>query len=247
MARDPGGGAHLTRGRMYAVAGRVKDEDIALVRDRTSIADIIGESVTLRSAGGGNLKGLCPFHDEKSPSFTVAPARGVYFCHGCGAGGDAIKFLMDAEHLTFIESVERLAGRAGIQLRYDESFERGPRQQPGQKQRLLAAHAAAAEFYSDQLRTPGARKAREFLAQRGFGRDAAEKYGCGFAPDGWDHLAKHLRQKGYPPEELNIAGLCKPARSGSLIDRFRRRLLWPIRDVGGDVIGFGARTLVHET
>ena len=149
---------------------RVKDEDIALVRDRTSITDVISETVTLKPAGGGNLKGLCPFHDEKTPSFTVSPARNVYFCHGCGAGGDAIKFLMDAEHLTFLESVERLAGRAGIQLRYDESGfkNEGPRQQPGQKQRLLAAHTAAAEFYSDQLRTPGARKAREFLAQRGF-------------------------------------------------------------------------------
>jgi DNA primase len=233
---------------MYAVAGRVKDEDIALVRDRTSIADVISETVTLRSAGGGNLKGLCPFHDEKTPSFTVSPARNVYFCHGCGAGGDAIKFLMDADHLTFIESVERLAGKAGIQLRYDESFDKssGPRQQPGQKQRLLAAHLDAAEFYQEQLRTPGARKAREFLAQRGFGREAAAKYGCGFAPDGWDHLAKHLRQKGYTAEELTIAGLAKPARSGSLIDRFRRRLVWPIRDLTSDVIGFGARKLFED-
>src|SRR3954468_187119 len=114
---------------MYAVAGRVKDEDIALGRDRTSIADVISESVTLRPAGGGNPKGLCPLHDEKTRSFTVAPARGVYYCHGCGAGGDAIKFLMDAEHLTFIESVERLPGRARIQLRHDEcGFQKaGPR------------------------------------------------------------------------------------------------------------------------
>jgi DNA primase len=233
---------------MYAVAGRVKDEDIALVRDRTSIADVISETVTLRSAGGGNLKGLCPFHDEKTPSFTVSPARNVYFCHGCGAGGDAIKFLMDADHLTFIESVERLAGKAGIQLRYDESgfAQAGPRQQPGQKQRLLAAHLDAAAFYQEQLRTPGARKAREFLAQRGFGREAAAKYGCGFAPDGWDHLAKHLRQKGYTAEELTVAGLAKPARSGSLIDRFRRRLVWPIRDLTSDVIGFGARKLFED-
>jgi DNA primase len=231
------------------VAGRVKDEDIALVRDRTSIADVISETVTLRSAGGGNLKGLCPFHDEKTPSFTVSPARNVYFCHGCGAGGDAIKFLMDADHLTFIESVERLAGKAGVVLRYDESsFDKssGPRQQPGQKQRLIAAHAAAAEFYSDQLTKGGARKAREFLAQRGFGRDAAEKYGCGFAPDGWDLLTKHLRQKGFTAEELTTGGLAKPARSGSLIDRFRRRLLWPIRDLAGDTIGFGARKLFDD-
>ncbi|MCA2216884.1 DNA primase [Jidongwangia harbinensis] len=226
---------------------RVKDEDIALVRDRTSIADVISETVTLRSAGGGNLKGLCPFHDEKTPSFTVSPARNVYFCHGCGAGGDAIKFLMDAEHLTFIESVERLAGRAGLQLRYEETGGTpAPRQPVGQKQRLIAAHAAATEFYRDQLTTSGARKAREFLAQRGFGRDSAERYGCGFAPDGWDLLTKHLRQKGFTADELTSAGLAKPARSGSLIDRFRRRLVWPIRDLGGDVIGFGARKLFED-
>jgi DNA primase len=227
---------------------RVKDEDIALVRDRTSIADVISETVTLRSAGGGNLKGLCPFHDEKTPSFTVSPARNVYFCHGCGAGGDAIKFLMDADHLTFVESVERLAAKAGIQLRYDENGRApaGPRQQPGQKQRLLAAHVAAMEFYRGQLTTPGARKAREFLAQRGFGRDAAEKYGCGFAPDGWDHLANHLRQRGFTADELTTAGLSKPARSGSLIDRFRRRLVWPIKDLTGEVIGFGARKLFDD-
>jgi DNA primase len=226
---------------------RVKDEDIALVRDRTSIADVISETVTLRSAGGGNLKGLCPFHDEKSPSFNVSPARNVYFCFGCGAGGDAIKFLMDAEHLSFGESIERLAGKAGIQLRYEDTGrDSGPRQPAGQKQRLLAAHVDAQDFYREQLSTPGARKAREFLAQRGFGRDAAAKYGCGFAPDGWDLLAKHLRQKGYTAEELTTAGLAKPARSGSLIDRFRRRLLWPIKEVTGDVIGFGARKLFDD-
>ena len=169
-------------------------------------------------------------------------------CHGCGSGGDAIKFLMDAEHLTFIESVERLAGKAGIQLRYDETGRTpsGPRQPTGQKQRLISAHAAAADFYREQLTTPGARKAREFLAQRGFGRAAAEKYGCGFAPDGWDHLTKHLRQRGWTAEELTAAGLAKPARSGSLIDRFRRRLMWPIRDLTGDVIGFGARKLFDD-
>ncbi|MEV6492590.1 DNA primase, partial [Actinoplanes sp. NPDC051633] len=228
---------------------RVKDEDIALVRDRTSIADVIGETVTLRPAGGGNLKGLCPFHDEKSPSFNVSTARNVYFCFGCGAGGDAIKFLKDADHLSFIESVERLAGKAGIQLRYDESpgdRPGAPRQQPGQRQRLIAAHAAAAEFYAAQLRTPGARAAREFLAERGFGREAAEKYGCGIAPKDWDQLTKHLRLKGFTDEELTTGGLSRPARSGSLIDRFRGRLIWPIRDLAGDAIGFGARKLFDD-
>ncbi|RKN51099.1 DNA primase [Micromonospora endolithica] len=238
---------------MYAegvatMAGRIRDEDIALVRERTSIAEVISDTVTLKSAGGGNLKGLCPFHDEKSPSFNVSPARNVWYCFGCGAGGDAIKFLMDADHLSFVESVERLAARAGIQLRYLESDHTTPRARPqqGQRQRLVAAHAAAVEFYRAQLTTAGARPAREFLARRGFDRAAAERYGCGFAPDGWDLLTKHLRQQGFSHDELVTAGLSRPARSGSLIDRFRRRLLWPIRDLTGDVIGFGARKLFDD-
>ncbi|MGK5742214.1 DNA primase [Micromonospora sp. URMC 103] len=230
------------------MAGRIRDEDIALVRERTSIADVISETVTLRSAGGGNLKGLCPFHDEKSPSFNVSPARNVWYCFGCGAGGDAIKFLMDADHLSFVEAVERLAARAGLQLRYVESDSAAPRSRPqqGQRQRLVAAHAAAVEFYRSQLTTAGARPAREFLAQRGFDRAAAERYACGFAPDGWDQLTRHLRQRGFTADELVTAGLSRPARSGSLIDRFRRRLLWPIRDLTGDVIGFGARKLFDD-
>ncbi|WP_432050685.1 DNA primase [Verrucosispora sp. NA02020] len=230
------------------MAGRIRDEDIALVRERTSIAEVISDTVTLRSAGGGNLKGLCPFHDEKSPSFNVSPARNVWYCFGCGAGGDAIKFLMDAEHLSFVESVERLAERAGVQLRYIEDDRSAPRTRPqqGQRQRLVAAHAAAVEFYTAQLTTAGARTAREFLAERGFDRAAAERYGCGFAPEGWDPLTKHLRQRGFTHDELVTAGLSRPARSGSLIDRFRRRLLWPIRDLTGDVIGFGARKLFED-
>ncbi|SCF45416.1 DNA primase [Micromonospora mirobrigensis] len=238
---------------MYAegvarMAGRIRDEDITLVRERTSIAEVISDTVTLKSAGGGNLKGLCPFHDEKSPSFNVSPARNVYHCFGCGVGGDAIKFLMDAEHLSFVESVERLAARAGIQLRYAEPEHGAPRPRPqqGQKQRLVAAHAAAVEFYQAQLTAAGARPAREFLAQRGFDRAAAQRYGCGFAPDGWDLLTKHLRQQGFSHDELVTAGLSRPARSGSLIDRFRRRLMWPIRDITGDVIGFGARKLFDD-
>ncbi|MGN9911059.1 DNA primase [Phytohabitans sp. LJ34] len=228
------------------MAGRIRDEDIALVRERTAIADVISEHVTLKAAGGGNLKGLCPFHDEKTASFTVAPGRNVYFCHGCGQGGDAIKFLMDIDHLSFVESVERLAGRAGIQLRYIEAGPAPVRQQQGQRQRLVAAHAAAAEFYAEQLGTGPAQKAREFLAERGFDRATAQQYGCGFAPDAWDHLAKHLRQKGYNAQELITAGLVREARSGSLIDRFRGRLLWPIKDLTGDVIGFGARRLFEK-
>jgi DNA primase len=227
------------------LAGKIRVEDIALVRERTPVADVISEHMTLKSAGGGNLKGLCPFHDEKTASFTVSPARNVYFCHGCGNGGDAIKFLMDLDHLSFVESVELLAGRAGIQLQYVEAGP-APVRQTGQKQRLVAAHLESARFYAEQLGSPGARTAREFLAQRGFDRTAAETYGCGFAPEGWDPLTKHLRQKGFSAQELVLAGLSKEARSGSLIDRFRRRLVWPIKELSGDVIGFGARKLFED-
>ncbi len=228
-----------------AGGGRVRDEDIALVRERSSIVDVVSEQVTLKPAGGGNLKGLCPFHDEKTPSFTVAQGRNVYFCHGCGEGGDVINFVQKIDHLTFIEAVERLADRAGITLR---RMEAGPaRVRPaGQRQRLVDAHKAAQAFYAEQLLTPGARAAREFLAARGFDREAAQRYGCGFAPPEWDLLTKHLRQLGFSAAELETAGLSKPARSGSLIDRFRRRLLWPIRDVSGDTIGFGARKLFDD-
>ncbi|GAA1745413.1 DNA primase [Luedemannella helvata] len=227
------------------MAGKIRDEDIALVRDKTSIVDVISESVTLRSAGGGNLKGLCPFHDEKTPSFNVSATRNVFYCHGCGAGGDALKFVMDHEHLTFVEAVERLAARAGVQLRYVEAGPAPVRAQQGNKQRLIAAHAAAAEFYAAQLATPAARAAREFLAQRGFDRVAAQRYGCGFAPDSWDALAHELRRRGFSVEEMINAGLAKQGRSGP-IDRFRRRLLWPIKDLAGDIIGFGARKLFDD-
>jgi DNA primase len=225
------------------VAGRIRDEDIAQVRERTSIVEVVSEQVTLKPGGSQTLKGLCPFHDEKTPSFTVRTDKNVWFCHGCGKGGDAITFVMDAGHLTFVEAVEQLAGRAGLQLRYVEAGPAPTRARQGQRQRLVAAHAAAAEFYAEQLLTPAARPAREFLAQRSFDRDAAARYGCGYAPESWDPLTRHLRQRGFTDEELVTAGLSRQARSGSRIDRFRGRLLWPIRDISGDVIGFGARRL----
>jgi DNA primase len=228
------------------MAGKIRDEDIALVRERTSIVDVISEQVTLKPAGGGNLKGLCPFHDEKTPSFTVSAARNVYYCHGCAAGGDAIRFVMETERLSFVEAVERLAGRAGVQLRYVEAGPAPVRQAQGQKQRLTEAHGVAAQFYAEQLATPAARAAREFLATRGFDRAAAQTYSCGFAPDGWDGLVKLLRQRGFSGTEMVTAGLAKQSRNGNLIDRFRRRLLWPIRDLSGDVIGFGARKLFDD-
>ncbi len=230
------------------VAGRIRTEDVAAVRERTSIIDVIADHVTLKPAGGGNMKGLCPFHDERTPSFNVTPSRGFWHCFGCGAGGDAISFLTQLEHLSFAEAVERLASKAGVELRYETSDGRfsGPSTAPGQRQRLLAAHAEAARFYREQLRTPAARPAVEFLTSRGFDSEAAARYGCGYAPDAWDALTRHLRREGFTADELTAGGLAKPARSGSLIDRFRNRLVWPIHDISGDVIGFGARKLSDD-
>ncbi|GLZ79480.1 DNA primase [Actinorhabdospora filicis] len=217
------------------------------MRERTAIEDVVAEHVTLKPAGSGNLKGLCPFHDEKTPSFHVTPSRGFFYCYGCGVGGDAISFLMRVDHLSFAESMERLAGKAGYQLRYEDAGGAHiMRPKVGVKQRLIAAHAEAALFYQEQLARPEAQIAREFLSERGFDRSAAETYGCGFAPDAWDVLTKHLQQKGFTANELTEAGLAKPARSGRLIDRFRRRLIWPITDLTGDVIGFGARRLFAD-
>lgn len=228
------------------MAGRIRDEDVALVRERTAVADVVGEHVTLRPGGGQTLKGLCPFHEEKTPSFTVRTDKGVFYCFGCGKGGDAISFVMDVDKLSFLEAVEHLAGRAGVPLRYVEAGPAPARAQQGQRQRLLAAHAAAAEFYAEQLLSPAARGARDFLARRGFDRAAAERYGCGFAPESWEALTRHLRQRGYTDAELVAGGLAREARSGSLIDRFRGRLLWPIRELTGGVVGFGARSLRED-
>ncbi len=223
------------------MAGRIRDEDIKLVRDASPIADIVGEHVTLRNAGGGSLKGLCPFHEEKTPSFNVRPQLGYFHCFGCSEGGDVIAFVMKIDHLTFTEAVERLAVRSGVQLRYEQSGY-VPRQQQGQRTRLVAAHQAAAEFYAAQLTTPEALVARDFLSARGFDREAAARFGVGYAPTSWDSVVRHLRSRGFTDSELLVGGLAKEGRQGP-IDRFRGRLIWPIRDITGDVVGFGARQL----
>jgi DNA primase len=227
------------------MVGRIRDEDIVHVREKSPIGDVIGDYVQLRNAGGGNLKGLCPFHDEKSPSFNVTPARGMYYCFGCQAGGDVIKFVQEMEHVDFADAVERLASRVGIQLRYVEgSAPSNPNR--GQRQRLLDAHREAAAFYATQLSSAEAEPAREFLRARGFDLVVAARYGCGFAPSGWDALTRHLLAKGFTPAELTLGGLAREGGRGGLIDRFHRRLLWPIREVGGEVVGFGARRIFDD-
>ncbi|RBQ19974.1 DNA primase [Spongiactinospora rosea] len=226
------------------MAGRISDDDIAHVRERSPIADVVGEHIQLRNAGGGNLKGLCPFHDEKSPSFNVTPARGYWYCFGCGEGGDVITFVRRLEHLTFSEAVERLAQRAGIQLRYEQGGYVPGREQ-GERTRLIEAHRAAAEYYAELLGGPEAGPGRRFLSERGFERVDAEHFGVGFAPPDWDRLARHLMGRGFTAAELIKAGIAKEGRRGP-IDRFRARLVWPIRDITGDVIGFGARKLLDN-
>jgi len=226
------------------VAGRIRDEDVALVRERSPIADVVGERVTLRGAGAGSLMGLCPFHEERTPSFHVTPARGLFYCFSCGAGGDVFDFLIKLDHLSFSEAVEQLAARAGIQLRYAEGGYTS-RSQTGQRTRLLEAHRVAAEFYAEQLASPEAKIGREFLISRGFDEQASATFGVGYAPKAWDALTKHLRGRGFTDQELVSSGLGREGQRGP-IDRFRGRLLWPIREITGDVVGFGARRLYDE-
>ncbi len=224
------------------MAGRIRDEDVVIVRERAPIADVISEAgIALRSAGGGRLKGLCPFHDEKSPAFNVNPSVGYYMCFGCGESGDVISFVRKHDQLSFVEAIEHLARRYSVELRYEQGGSAAGRSS-SQRTRLVQAHAAAAEFFTEQLGAPAAVVGRQFLAERGFDQEMASTYGVGFAPEGWDVLVKHLRGRGFSDEELVAGGIASQGKRGP-IDRFRNRLVWPIRDIGGDVIGFGARKL----
>ncbi|MFI6723299.1 DNA primase [Streptomyces sp. R-74717] len=223
------------------MAGRINDDDVKAVRDAVPIDAVVSEYLQLRNAGGGNLKGLCPFHDEKSPSFQVSPSKGLFHCFGCQEGGDTIAFVMKIDHLSFSETVERLAAKAGITLRYEEGGY-NPSHQRGERIRLVEAHKVAAQFYVEQLDGPEAEIGRKFLAERGFDQAAAAHFGVGYSPAGWDHLTRYLRGKGFSDKELITSGLSQDGRRGP-IDRFRGRLMWPISDTSGDVVGFGARKL----
>jgi DNA primase len=223
------------------MAGRIRDEDIAAVRERSPIDEVVGEYLQLRNAGGGSLKGLCPFHDEKTPSFNVTPARGLFYCFSCAEGGDVIKFVQKIDGLSFVEAVERLAGRAGMELRYEQGGY-VPGQEQSQRRRLIDAHRAAAEFYAERLGDADAEHARKFLSERGFEAKDAEQFGVGYAPKNWEDLTRHLRGRGFTDAELITAGLAREGNRGAR-DRFRGRLMWPIRDLSGDVIAFGARKL----
>ena len=224
------------------MAGLIRRSDIDEVRARTNIADIVGDYVSLKSAGGGSMKGLCPFHEERSPSFHVRPQVGFYHCFGCGEGGDVFTFLQKMDHVSFSEAVERMAARLGYELRYEDG---GQASDHGARARILAANAAASEFYVAQLSTPEAEPGRAFLGERGFDASAAQRFGIGFAPRG-GVLGKHLRTLGFTEEELVTAGLIGRGDRGDVYDRFRGRLVWPIRDVTGATLGFGARRLLDD-
>ncbi|OAN35813.1 DNA primase [Plantibacter sp. H53] len=221
------------------MAGRIRQSDVEEVKARTNIGDVVGDYVSLKSAGVGSLKGLCPFHDERSPSFHVRPTVGLYHCFGCGESGDVYSFLQKMDHVTFAESVERLAQRIGYPLSYEEG---GGKVDHGNRARLFAANQAAAEYFQQQLHDGDADLGRRFLGERGFDAAAADHFGIGFAPAGWDHLMKALRSRGFSDEEMLAAGLVSSGDRG-VYDRFRGRLIWPIRDTTGQVLGFGARRL----
>ena len=225
------------------MAGRIREESIAEVREKARIDDVVSAYVSLRNAGGGSLKGLCPFHDEKSPSFHVTPSRGFYHCFGCQAGGDVITFLMEHDGLSFTEAVESLAEKYAVVLeRVDGDEPARPSGPP--RARLVEANRLAQIFYAEQLATPEAVQARRYLAERDFTADHAEQFGLGFAPRDGEALVRHLRSKGIKDEEAIAAGLVATGRS--TYDRFRGRLLWPIRDASADTIGFGARRIFDD-
>ncbi|HEY0642180.1 MAG TPA: CHC2 zinc finger domain-containing protein, partial [Nocardioides sp.] len=226
------------------MAGRIRDDDIAEVREKARIDDVISGYVTLKRAGGGSLKGLCPFHDEKTPSFNVNPARQFWHCFGCGEGGDVISFLMKVDGLTFTETVERLAEKYGVQLRREDGDDAPQRPRGPARGRLVEAHKVAQEFYAEQLGSADAVVARQFLHQRGFDQAAAEMFGVGFAPRDGEALTRHLRGRRFTDEESVAAGLVAHGRSH--YDRFRGRLVWPIREANGDTIGFGARRIFDD-
>ena len=226
------------------MSGRIRDTDVSYVRDHSPIDEVVSDYVQLKSAGGGQKKGLCPFHDEKSPSFHVTPARGYFHCFGCQEGGDVIAFVMKIDHLSFTETIERLASRIGYQLTYEQSSG-GPKAPTVQRSRLLEANNQASIFYQEQLQLPTASHARELLIKRGFDKTASQSFEIGYAPDQWDALSKFLIGKGFSAEELLLAGLTKEGTKGA-IDRFRNRLIWPIRDISGDLVGFGARKLASD-
>lgn len=206
---------------------------------RNPIEDVVGQYVALTKRGN-NLFGLCPFHSEKTPSFSVAPDKGIYYCFGCHKGGGAVNFIMEIENLSYPDAIRFLAKRAGMEVPEDDEYQ----SQFRKKERLWALCRDAARFFHAQLKTPQAAEARKYIAKRGLSDGAITRFGIGFAPDSWTALTDAMTAKGYTKSELLEAGLVrKSEKNGSIYDWFRNKLIFPIIDVRGNVIGFGGRVL----
>ena len=209
---------------------------------RNPIEDVVGQYVSLKRSGS-NLFGLCPFHGEKTASFSVAPDKGIYYCFGCHKGGGAINFMMEVEGLSYPDAVRSLAKRAGMEVPEDEQYQSRYRQQ----ERLWALHREAARFFHSQLYAPVGRSALEYALGRGMSKSILTTFGVGYAPDSWDSMVKAMKAKGYTEQELKDSGLVTVSqKNGNLFDRFRDRLMFPIIDVRGNVIGFGGRIIKND-
>lgn len=219
---------------------RVKQSDIEQLKDRVDIVELIGSYISLKPAGPGSFKGLCPFHGEKSPSFHVRSNPAFYHCFGCGVGGDAFKFVQEIDKVGFSEAIEKLAQRTGYQLTYEEG-----ERETSNRNLLLNINKAASEYYKSQLQSEEGKAARDFLVARGFDLDSISEFEVGYAPKGWRNLSQHLTEKGFKLEDQALAGLLSKGEKG-FYDRFRGRVLWPIRDANSQVVGFGARKLYVE-
>ena len=226
------------------MAGRIPQSDIDEVLTRISIVDVVSDYVALKSSGNGEFKGLCPFHSEKSPSFGVSVTKNLWHCFGCGEGGNLFQFLNKIDSLTFVEAMEKLAAKVGYQLHYEEG--RPDDGSSAIRARVLEANTATAAFFQAQLDTADAEPGREFLKQRGFDKAAADKFGVGWAPKGWTNLSDHLKTLGFTEDELVTAALASKRDNGGVYDKFRGRLIWPIRDAANAVIGFGARKIFSD-
>lgn len=212
------------------------------IKDRNDIVELISKYVALKRAGS-NMSGLCPFHNEKTPSFTVFPKTRSYYCFGCGAGGDAVSFVMGLEGLGYRDAIEYLANRVGLPME-DEGDTR-PRDEV-RRDRVVAATTEAARFFYAALMSQCGTNARAYLEKRGLSSLTVRRFGIGYAPDSWDALAKHLTAKGFTPKELEAAFLCRTGKNGKLYDIFRNRIAFPLIAPSGAVLGFSARRLNEE-
>ena len=225
--------------------GMIKKEDIEKVRAAADLYDIVSASVSLKPSGTGTFVGLCPFHDEKTGSFNVRPALGVWHCFGCGLGGDVFKFVEEQENIDFREAVELLADKYHIELHYEQNGNARAEHSGSKRARLLEANEAAQRFFASQIMTKEALAARKLLGGRTFTQTDCERFGCGYAPQGWDNLVRHLASQGFTQQEMLDAGLARQGQRG-VYDYFRGRVTWPIRDSTGRTLGFGARKLYDD-